>query len=151
MNLAKYDIDIKPDFKSFEFFSEGPKGKIKKVIQFTRINGLNTLSDTYNLGFGDYDEGKGRIDDLIVSDNKDSEKVLSTVATAVILFTNKYPKASVVAQGSTPARMRYYIMGIARHLPEIIGEFEIWGAIGKNNWEPFRKNMPYLALLVNRK
>ncbi len=29
MNLATYDLDIKPDFQSFEFFSEGPKGRIK--------------------------------------------------------------------------------------------------------------------------
>ena len=151
MKLDEYDIDIKPDFQTFEFVSEGPKGKIKKVVQFTKITGLNTINDTYNLGFGDYDEGQGRIDDLVVSDNKDSEKVLFTVAAAVILFTNKYSKVSILAQGSTPARMRYYTIGISRYLQDITGKFEIWGAISQNDWEPFRKNMPYLALLANRK
>ncbi len=147
MNLDTYNLGSKPGFLSFEFTSEGPKGKIRKIIQFNKIIGQN---NTYNLGFGDSDE-EGNMDDLVVSNNKDSQKILVTVATSVIIFTDNYPNALVLAQGSTPSRIRYYTMGISKHLQAIAGKFEIWGALSENEWELFRKNRPYKALLAKRK
>ncbi len=139
MNLDTYDLDYKPDFLSFEFFSEGPKGRIKKFIQFEKIIAPEIQNEIYNLSFGDYNDAKGRIDDLVVSDNKDAEKVLNTVVTAIILFTDEYPNVSVLTQGSTPSRTRYYTMEISKHLQEITGTFEIWGALSEREWELFRE------------
>ncbi len=38
------------EFTTFEFISEGPRGKILKLVQFTLINKGH---DIYNLAFGD--------------------------------------------------------------------------------------------------
>lgn len=89
LNLNPYDIDTKPNFLNFEFFSEGPNGRIKKIIQFRRVIAPGFPDPIYNLGFGDYNEEEGKMDDLVVSNNKDSEKVLVTVATAVTLFADR--------------------------------------------------------------
>src|SRR5438105_2463318 len=103
MNLKHYELDAKPDFLSFEFCSLGPKGRIVKHIQFRKLDAPDSQNDIYNLAFGDYDEKEGRIDDLVVSNNKDSEKILATIANAVVTFTDRHPDAIVFARGSTPA------------------------------------------------
>lgn len=54
------------------------------------------LSEIYNLGFGDYNSTKKTMDDLVVTDNKDAQKVLLTVASAVLNFTDKYPNSLVL-------------------------------------------------------
>jgi len=151
MNLDCYDLDTKSNFLSFEFHSSGPKGKIKKIIQFKKLIAPDTQNGIYNLAFGDYNEAADKIDDLVVSNNKDSEKVLATVATAVVYFTDEYPDALVFVQGSTPSRTRYYLMGITKHLQEISNSFEIWGALSDSEWELFEKSRPYKALLAKRK
>ncbi len=46
-----------------------------------------------NLGFGDKDLQTGEVDDTVISDNGDSQKVLATVAATVYAFTDKYPEA----------------------------------------------------------
>lgn len=60
---------------------------------------------------GDIDTGSGEIDDLSVSNNQDTKKVLATVAKTVVDFIEQHPKA-IVMEGSTPARTRPYQMGI---------------------------------------
>jgi hypothetical protein len=150
MNQGPYTIHSTSNFLSFEFFSEGPRGTIKKIIQFKKLSTLDG-NEVYNLGFGDYDPEKGEINDLIVSDNKDADKILTTVAYAVVSFTAKYPNAAVFAQGSTPSRTRFYIMGVAKHVKLLSEEFEIWGGLNEGGWELFKKNRPYNALLVKHK
>jgi hypothetical protein len=81
----------------YEFTSEGPKGLIKKLVEYTQTSAENV----YNLGFGDYDEITKEINDLSVTNNGDSLKVLSTVASTVYAFTEKYPKAWILATGRT--------------------------------------------------
>ena len=51
----------------FEFYSEGPKGKIKKAIIYTPLNTEGTKY--YNLAFGDLNDKTGKIDDLSVSNS----------------------------------------------------------------------------------
>ncbi len=148
MNLTSYNIAFDSDLKTFEFTSEGPNGKIKKVILFSKLSGMDSI---YNLAFGDYNEAEKKIDDLIVSDNKDSEKVLATVAKAALLFTKQYPNAQVFVKGSTPSRTRFYCLGISKHLEEINDSFEILGALNDREWELFKRNKTYDALLARRK
>lgn len=54
MRDQHYDLDIAPSFMSYEFVSEGPKGRITKLIKYTETE----EKGFYNLGFGDKIEGK---------------------------------------------------------------------------------------------
>ena len=95
MSLDQYELKSNPNSLSFEFYSEGPKGRIKKVIQF---NKLNVAGETiYNLGFGDFNSKTEKIDDLVVSNNKDRDKILATVASSVLTFFEQYLVGVVVA------------------------------------------------------
>ena len=73
MDGEKYIVETSASFLKFEFHSEGPKGRIKKLVLYKPFR---NNPNVFNLGFGD--EGKnGEINDVAVSDNKDSEKILS--------------------------------------------------------------------------
>jgi hypothetical protein len=65
MQLERYDFVKGPEKFYYHFFSEGPKGRIKKVIEFYKIH-----RSVYNLAFGDADEQTDRINDTITSNNK---------------------------------------------------------------------------------
>ena len=146
MKLPKYPLASSDKMMTFEFVSEGKKGLIHKLVKFqpTNLNGL------YNLAFGDKDIETGEIDDKVISNNGDSEKVLATVVATVYAFTDKYPDAWVYATGSTKARTRLYRMGISRFLNEINEDFEILGEIS-DNWESFKLDVEYEGFLVRRK
>jgi hypothetical protein len=90
------------------------------------------------LGFGVKDFITGEVSDLIITDNNDSLKVLSTVAFTVLQFTDKYPNAWVLATGSTKARTRLYRMGIANNYEDIVKEFYVFGLF-QDEWSEFRK------------
>ena len=146
MRLIKYQLKSGRELLSYEFTSEGPKGLIEKRIQFTLLN----QEEVYNLAFGDKDPITGEIDDLVVSNNGDSEKILSTVVSAVYAFCDKYPEACIFASGSTPARTRLYRIGIAKYFDDIKEDFEIYGQL-EDNWELFEKGKEYVAFLAQRK
>ena len=146
MQLSKYPLASGDNLTTFEFISEGPKGRISKLIQLTPTN----LKDVYNLAFGDKDHSTGKINDIIISNNGDSEKVLATVIATVYAFTDKYPEAYIYATGSTKARTRLYRMGISKYLLEAKKDFEIYGELDEG-WEKFRKEINYEGFLVKRK
>lgn len=131
----------------YEFISEGPKGLVKKVVEYTETSTKNV----YNLGFGDYDETTKSIDDLSVTNNGDSLKVLATVASTVYAFTEKYPQAWILATGSTSVRTRLYRMGITNNLAEISEDFIILGYNSEENWEEFISGEDYEAFLLTKK
>ena len=114
MKLPKYPLASSDKMLTFEFISEGKKGLIIKLVQYKQTN----LKDVYNLAFDDKDQKTGEIDDLIISNNGDSEKVLATVISTVYAFTDKYPNAWIYATGSTKVRTRLYRMGITKYLSE---------------------------------
>jgi hypothetical protein len=146
MRDQRYLLDADPSYMSFEFISVGPKGHITKLVKYTAIDELGI----YNLGFGDKTEGKDDFDDTIVSDNKDSIRILATVAATIYSFTDFYENVLIFATGSTPTRTRLYRIGISNNLSEIEEDFVIQGYIN-NHWELFRKNRNYSAFLINRK
>ena len=49
MKLDRYQLKSDDQLTTFGFLSEGPKGKIEKVIQFSLVN----QHDLYNLSLGD--------------------------------------------------------------------------------------------------
>ena len=91
MQIEKYPIKSENNFFLFEFISEGPKGLIQKVIQFEQTIEPNL----FNLAFGDVNVQTNELDDLVISNNGDSEKVLATVVAALYAFFDKYPDSYV--------------------------------------------------------
>ena len=146
MRLPKYRLKAEKSLMVFEFLSQGPKGKIPKLVKFSETN----LKDLYNLAFGDKDSKTGEINDRVISNNNDSDMVLATVVSTVYAFTDKYPDAWVFATGSTKARTRLYRMGITKYILEIKKDFQVFG-LRDDEWEKFEKEVEYEAFLVKRK
>jgi hypothetical protein len=107
LKKPRYQYKTEGQLEFFEFYSEGPKGIIKKVVEYQRTSNNNI----YNLAFGDYDEKVKGINDLSITNNGDSLKVLATVASTVYAFTDRHPKSWIIATGSTSVRTRLYRMG----------------------------------------
>ena len=149
MNLEQYNIEVSPDFHEYQFCSEGPKGAIKKIVRYTKV--IVPDFAYYNLGFGDWDEKESRLDDFVISNNQDAERVLATVAATVIDFSNHFPGALLYAKGSTLSRTRRYQMGINKYWHEIDPLFEVYGLIENEGFMPFEPGRNYLAFLVRRK
>lgn len=145
-NLPRYDIRIGETKRSYEFTSIGIKGKIDKMVSFQETN----IENLYNLGFGDKDPITGEIDDMIVTNNGDTEKVLSTIVGIVFAFTQKFPNVWVYAEGSTPARTRLYQINIVKHFDELKRNFQLLCLLN-GEWEEFRPNINYDAFVVRRK
>jgi hypothetical protein len=146
MKLDRYELSAGQNLTAFEFLSEGRKGKIIKVIQFQQMN----FKNLYNLAFGDKNLVTGQIDDKVVTDNGDAEKVLATVVSALYAFANQYPNAWVYATGSTAARTRLYQIGINKYFDIVAVDFEIMGE-HLNEWEWYKKGKNYQAFAVKRK
>ncbi len=146
MKLPRYEYSTESEAELFKFVSEGVKGNIKKLVVYTRM----IPDDVYNLAFGDYDEETESIDDTIVTNNNDSQKVLATVASTLYVFTDKHPSVWVYAKGSNHVRTRLYRMGITTSLEEVSQDFEVYGLI-EEDWEKFEKGKNYEAFLVKRK
>ena len=145
MKLPKYEIEAEDSLAVFEFTSIGNKGNISKLIKFSET----TLKGFYNLAFGDKNLLTGEIDDKVVSNNGDSDKVLATIVSAVYAFTEKENEAWVYETGSTAARTRLYRMGITKYIDKVRQDFEVYGLLN-GEWEDFQKEIDYTAFLVKR-
>lgn len=146
MKIAKYPVIIGETSMVFEFTSEGTHGSIAKLVVYSETH----LHNFYNLGFGDKDEITGQIDDIVVTNNGDSEKVLATVASTLYIFMEKFPDAMVFATGSTKARTRLYRIGISNNIIEIQEDFNVYGLLN-DNWQDFQKQTKFEAFLVIKK
>ena len=146
MKLPRYEYLTEGNAELFTFVSEGPKGSIKKLIVYTQM----LEKDIYNLAFGDFNEDTGKIDDRVITNNNDSQKVLTTVASSLYVFTDKHPNVWVYATGSNTARTRLYRRGITANIDEILADFEVYG-LQNDLWQPFEKGEDYEAFLAKRK
>jgi hypothetical protein len=146
MKLPRYQLKAEQSLLVFEFISEGPKGQITKLVKFSETN----LKGLFNLAFGDKDKLTGEINDIVISNNDDSEKVLATVIATLYAFTDKHPEAYVLASGSTKSRTRLYRMGITKYLDEIRNDYFIYG-LRNGEWVNFEKEIEYEAFLAKRK
>ncbi len=117
------------------------------MVEYTET----ATKDVYNLGFGDYDEITNSINDLSVTNNEDSLKVLAPVASTVYAFFEKHPNAFILATGSTNVRTRLYRMGITNNLAEITEDFVVYGFSQKGNWKRFEIGEDYEAFLITKK
>jgi hypothetical protein len=149
MLLDRYNYEVSKSFLRYNFYSEGPRGRIKKAVLYGLL-GARKGVDHYNLAFGDYDHNMEIIDDLSISNNGDRDKILATVAFTVIEFAGHFPGCKIVAGGSTPARTRLYQMGIAKYYKEISVLFDIQGLTENDDWVSFKTRENYKAILVSQ-
>ncbi len=147
MNKPKYLYKTEEHFVIYEFISEVPKGRILKMVEYTET----ATKGVYNLAFGDYDKVTNTINDLSVTNNGDSLKVLATVASTVYAFLDKHPNAYIVATGSTSIRTRLYRMGITNNLAEIKEDFIVYGLSDNGTWDEFVVGEDYEAFLITKK
>ena len=96
MGKDKYTVKSKSDHLTYEFVSIGPKGHITKLVVYQHM-----FDNFYNLAFGDQLTKNELLDDLIVSNNGDTDKILSTVASTLFDFFDHHDGTIVFAQGST--------------------------------------------------
>jgi len=146
MNLNRYPLIAAESVLTFEFVSVGPRGSIQKLISFQQTE----VKDIFNLAFGDKTQQTEKMDDRSVSHNKDTQRILATIAYAVLVFTNEFPHASIYVEGSTAARTRLYQMGIGKFHEEIVQDFILLG-LKDERWEVFQKNVNYDSFVVKRK
>ena len=146
MNLPQYKTNPDEDLHSFSFISEGKNGKIEKVIRYEKIT-----DDVFNLGFGEKDPITGKINDKVVTNNGDTEKVLATVVSTVFTFTERNPNAYIYAIGSNHVRNRLYRRGITKYLSEALDTFAIYGMLPNQEFEIFNPNTDYVGFLLHLK
>jgi hypothetical protein len=145
MNIEQYSLQSDSSHLTYRFESIGPRGVIKKLVYYRKLKSLK--GNYYNLSFGDKDEITGILNDLVISNNYDTSKVLFTVAQTVLLFVKHYPNANILIIGSTKSRTRLYQMTIAQNISEINKQFEIQG-LKNGNWEDFRKGINFDSFLI---
>ncbi|HEX8061472.1 MAG TPA: hypothetical protein VF473_11080, partial [Cyclobacteriaceae bacterium] len=101
------------------------------------------------LAFGDLADD-GNIDDLIVTNNKDTAKVLVTVASVIKAFLTAYPDRLVFIKGSTDSRTRLYRIVIANYYHLLREEFNIQGFVN-GDWNSFQPGIDCEAFIVRLK
>ena len=145
MQFDRYEF-IKDDKRlEYEFYSEGPRGLIKKKVSYSRLPGIKTKA--YNLSFGDWDDSTHNVNDKITSNNNDRDKILRTVAFTVLNFIEDHPDAYIFMQGSTEVRTRLYQMNIRTFWKEINIWFIVRGYVD-NQWQTIKQGINYSAFLL---
>ena len=145
-----YEFRVAGDYFYYPFTSDGIKGPVKKLVEFTPMSTTNNVP-LFNLVFGDYDEATGKLDDISVTDNKDTLKVLSTVAHIVSDFTERYPNVAIYAKGSTDSRSRLYQMAINKHWEEINAVYDVYGEVQGKVFIRFIAGINFTAFVAMRK
>ena len=91
MHYPRYDYSAEDELNIFEFDSIGIKGKITKIVQYTEMSKKGYC----NLGFGDLDNTTKEVNDGVITNNGDGQKVLATVVSTLYAFTGKNPTAYI--------------------------------------------------------
>ena len=146
MKTEKYHLKSDTTFTYFEFISVGANGSVRKMIEFQNMLQPNL----FNLAFGDENRNTSEMDDLAVTNNGDTQKVLATVVAALYIFFDRNPNAIVYAAGSTPARTRLYRIGINKFYDEIQSDFYLYGRIGEKLYT-FETGVDYEGFVAQRK
>ena len=145
MQMPHYLINANTDRSIYRFDSIGKKGTIKKIVSFAL---LPNYENVYNLAMGDY------VDDKInygnITDNKDLEKVFSTVAQTVIEFLETHPNAMVYVEGDEPRKTRLYRINISVNIELIKQDYEVLGLL-ETGLEEYKPNADYIAFLISKK
>ena len=155
MNYERYDdLRFTQDCHYFLFYSDGPKGRLKKLIVYAAIGGI---PNAFNLGFGTLkmkNNGEEYLDGTEISDNGDRNKILATIAATAYRFIDKYPDKKIYLTGSDKTRTRLYQMAINHAFEELSETFKIYGDIEEDpdsyNFQPFTGGVNYTGFLIEK-
>ncbi len=114
MSATPYPIKTEDELV-FSFVSEGPQGRIVKIVKYQEVE-----HRVFNLAFGDQIAGSNDIDDLVISNNNDLPRIIATVILTIEIFFHQMPDRVVYFEGSTRQRTVLYhrIISNYRHLLE---------------------------------
>jgi len=149
VNIEGYSYICADSKLHYEFESVGPNGTVLKVVQFTLIDKQEQL---FNLGLGDFDPLTNKVLDNVVTDNKDTLKVLATVGEIGRQFLNENFNFSIYFEGNTQSKNRLYRKGLNLFL-EVIEQYYIINGLKEQNlkWERFNGNTEYIAFIIKNK
>lgn len=129
----------------FEFESISKTKIIRKIIAYELVDEQEKI---YNLSLVDKAED-GSISDMVVSNNNDMEKVLSTVIQTLPIFFKEFEGSKIFFQGSTPARTRLYKIIISKYLSVFEQDYLIYGFLNREA-NLFEKEKNYEAFLISK-
>ena len=136
----------------YEFVSIGPKGQIKKRIEFTALK----KRGYYNVGFGDVMKN-GRVSDTNYSNNQDIVKIIATVVDTMKDFLKENPSAKLVFTGRTDDRTSFYKKILKRYYKTLSVHYTITALTEDENgnfveaeFDPSEENN-YLVFFVRNK
>ena len=112
-------------FFEYEFFSEGPKGNIRKRIKFSKSLRHDDMVELSLLDVDIY----GNFSDTNISNNNDHDIIFNTVAITVLNFSKDIPGKHIFFVGSTPGRNRLYRMTLSKKMKELENDFEFFGLL----------------------
>ncbi|WP_341841154.1 DUF6934 family protein [Chitinophaga caseinilytica] len=135
---------------SFSFESCGPNGEIKKVIQFQPFDQSINGETVVNLSFGDWNEENANVNDQSISDNRDTQKILATVAMTTLQYLEQNDSRMIYITGSTPARTRLYQIALNKNRAIWEKLFQAFGLLN-DCWQRFIEGSNYEAFLFVRK
>src|SRR5688572_31189788 len=107
MRYEKYQLfTVGEEYASFDFVSNGRRGAVHKRIVFIQTSN----PPVFNLAFGDLEPDTGKVNDKVITNNGDRDKVLATIAGVIDRYTMRYPDRWILIEGSTASRSRLYRM-----------------------------------------
>ncbi len=145
MNVEPYSLGTNDEHTIYVFTSSGPKGEIVKGVAYSLIE---DETDTYNLGLGDWKDGK--LDDKSRTNNGDVDKVLLIVAETARDFLQMYPTYKITFKGNTYPKHRLYRRKISVYLEEIKEEYKVVGW-KDNKWCDYESDTDYERYLIANK
>lgn len=92
-----------PNKKEYTFLSKGPRGIVRKVVEFERFE----ETDIFNVLLVD-EIGGTRMNDTDATGNNDAIKVISTVVRIIEKFFESFPGNAVFISGNTPTKKLMY-------------------------------------------
>ncbi|GAB4053845.1 DUF6934 family protein [Spirosoma litoris] len=146
MNYPSYDVAVSKNKSRYEFISVGRKGHIRKIVEYSYLDGLNL----WNLGFGDFDPIRNKIDDEVISDNGDGRKVIKTVALTLVQFLEEYPKETVIFMGSDSRRALLYNRIVSQFYNEFSGKLLISGWSQEGIEVDIETGKQYIAFIIRK-
>ena len=110
------------------------------------MNGIFTI-----LALGTADGLEEQINDTIISNNSDVEKVLVSVAHTALEFSVHYPEAFIHIVANTEAKMRLYQMKINKYWKEIEEIIELFGCKDGKEFIPYKPGIKCLSFVGRKK
>ncbi len=138
-----YELYPSKEEHLFYFVSEGSRGRILKLIHFTP-----TRYKRWNLAFGDY--RNGYLDDQVVSNNDDLQKIMKTIIQAAYDFCEIYPERSIEIVPVDEKRKTLYNAIVRRNFETFSKSFVIKGEKGKRLFA-YNPKENYDAFVFRRK